>query len=161
MTHALIKSCIDKMLSRLALHPCRESLQKMLGHNTEGRLPTRKQHCIVTFSMFCIVLCLGATLTELGTVFAVIGGVSTTAIGIVYISNLQCVLKPLISCNSGFLLPGAAYMRIFLPELLCGESFKSKADQDVVGSWPLMLGAFALVIISMPIMYFAILDAVL
>ncbi|CDS06402.1 hypothetical protein LRAMOSA08930 [Lichtheimia ramosa] len=125
----------------LALHPCRESLQKMLGHNTEGRLPTRKQHCIVTLSMFCIVLCLGATLTELGTVFAIIGGVSTTAIG--------------------FLLPGAAYMRIFLPELLCGESFKSKADQNVVGSWPLMLGAFTLVIISMPIMYFAILDAVL
>lgn len=83
------------MLCRLALHPCRESLQKMLGHNTEGRLPTRKQHCIVTLSMFCIVLCLGATLTELGTVFAIIGGVSTTAIGIVYISNLQCVLKPL------------------------------------------------------------------
>ncbi|KAI7883650.1 hypothetical protein K492DRAFT_184850 [Lichtheimia hyalospora FSU 10163] len=65
----------------LALHPCREALQKMLGHNTEGRLPTTKQHYIVTLSMFCIVLCLGATLTELGTVFAIIGGVSTTAIG--------------------------------------------------------------------------------
>lgn len=75
---------------------------------------------------------------------------------------LTCIETPLTSsCTLGFLLPGAAYVRIFLPELLCGELFKSPADQKVVGSWPLMFGAFTLVLISMPIMYFAILDAVL
>ncbi|KAI9323330.1 transmembrane amino acid transporter protein-domain-containing protein [Dichotomocladium elegans] len=124
----------------MSLHPCREALQKMLGHNTEGRIPSNKQHYFVTLLVFGIVLYLGATLTELGQVFGIVGGFSTTAIGL--------------------LLPAAAYISIFFPELVSRS--KSMDDPSVVkGSWMLMSCAIFLVIISGPIMYFAIADVLL
>ncbi|KAI9271930.1 transmembrane amino acid transporter protein-domain-containing protein [Phascolomyces articulosus] len=65
----------------MSIYPCRESLQKLLKYNIDGRIPTNTEHYATTAVIFAIVLLLGATVTELGKVFAVIGGFSTTALG--------------------------------------------------------------------------------
>ena len=65
----------------MSIYPCRESLQKLLGHNVNGRIPTNTEHYVTTVVIFATVLLLGATITELGKVFALIGGFSTTALG--------------------------------------------------------------------------------
>ncbi|KAI9489588.1 transmembrane amino acid transporter protein-domain-containing protein [Zychaea mexicana] len=150
----------------MSIYPCRESLQKLLGYNTDGRIPTNKEHYGTTAAVFTIVLSLGATLTELGKVFAVIGGFSTTALGL--------------------LLPGAAYAALFLPELIMPDKngnhdesiavtttpivesshdhnscskFAGAVQYPVSASWALMISSFILILVSFPIMYFAILEA--
>lgn len=72
---------ITHVKSRLAIYPCREALQKLLGLNTQGKIPTTMQHYFTTLVTFAIIIYLGATLTALGKVYAVIGGFSTTALG--------------------------------------------------------------------------------
>ncbi|KAI8381437.1 transmembrane amino acid transporter protein-domain-containing protein [Radiomyces spectabilis] len=130
----------------LCIHPCREAVQKMMGLNENGRITTNKEHVLVTIGVFILILCFGATLTSLGKVFDVVGGFSTIALG--------------------FLLPGAAYIRIFLPHLIYGEATKLPLLEPSQGNglqptWGLMVIAFSLVCISFPIMYFAIVDAIL
>ncbi|KAI8141726.1 transmembrane amino acid transporter protein-domain-containing protein [Fennellomyces sp. T-0311] len=135
----------------MSIYPCREALQKLLGYNTHGRIPSNKEHYGTTGVVFVVVLYLGATLTALGKVFAVIGGFTTTALGL--------------------LLPGAAYMALFLPELIMRDSQatdvaacaqphqKVVAGYAVSGSWLLVCCSCMLVFVSIPIMYFAVADA--
>ncbi|KAI7856727.1 transmembrane amino acid transporter protein-domain-containing protein [Circinella umbellata] len=163
----------------MSIYPCRESLQKLLGYNVNGRIPTNTEHYVTTIVIFATVLSLGATITELGKVFAVIGGFSTTALGL--------------------LLPGAAYTALFLPELIMRDKIKKEDDNDALieelptmhaggthhhhqhqkqqfkndnlldhetlikyqtsGSWFLILSSLILIIISIPIMWYAIRDA--
>ncbi|KAG1088606.1 hypothetical protein G6F42_020221 [Rhizopus arrhizus] len=63
----------------LCMHPCREAVMLMFGININN--PTKKQHYTVTVGVFLVVLYFGATLTSLGKVFDVIGGFSTTVLG--------------------------------------------------------------------------------
>ncbi|ORZ01283.1 transmembrane amino acid transporter protein-domain-containing protein [Syncephalastrum racemosum] len=131
----------------LSIYPCREALQKLLGLNTHGKIPSTLQHYLTTLVAFAVILYLGATLTALGKVYAVIGGFSTTALGI--------------------LLPGAAYISCFWLDLigkskLTGDSQATLLGEEQVpvkGSWCLMMVASILVVVSFPVMYYAIMDA--
>lgn len=108
--------------------------------NTNGRIPTDREHYMVTLVVFTIILYFGATLTALGRIFAVIGGFTTTALGL--------------------LLPGMVYLNISftrsrkMPPLLASSHSYSSSSSPTI----LLLGAVTLVLISFPIMYFSIIS---
>lgn len=72
----------------LCMHPCREAVMLMFGININN--PTKKQHYTVTVGVFLVVLYFGSTLTSLGKVFDVIGGFSTTVLGMLVFCKKLC-----------------------------------------------------------------------
>ncbi|ORX62267.1 hypothetical protein DM01DRAFT_1298902 [Hesseltinella vesiculosa] len=77
----------------MCMYPCRDALQSLRGKSTFGQGSSDLDHNITTCLLFAPILYLGATLTSLGTVFDIIGGVSTMLLG--------------------FLLPGAAFFKLY------------------------------------------------
>ncbi|KAG0189131.1 Amino acid permease-like protein [Apophysomyces sp. BC1034] len=73
-----------------AFFPTREAVQKSLGFETSTTQPTTWQHYSVTVILFYILVVLGITIRDLGSVYRVAGGISATALA--------------------FILPGIAYL---------------------------------------------------
>ncbi|KAI8342633.1 transmembrane amino acid transporter protein-domain-containing protein [Chlamydoabsidia padenii] len=125
----------------LAIHPCRDSVQTLLGKNTNGRITTDKEHFMVTCLLFIPILYFGATLTSLGSVFDIIGGFSTMVLG--------------------FLLPGAVFIHLFIVSRMNHEEehlslLPTKFSENL--TWTQLILATILVIVSFPIIYFTLVD---
>ena len=77
----------------LAFAVIRLSTNKVLRLESDDKTPTLLQHLAVTFGLYAIVLVLGIFLTDLGVVYEIIGG--------------------LCSVSIAYILPAAAFLKIF------------------------------------------------
>jgi hypothetical protein len=109
----------------------------MFGISTHGA--TNKQHYLITFGVFTIILYAGCTLDSLGKVYDVLGGFSTIILGTTQLKVLHHYTYD--ACVSlGFLLPGLAYLTLF------------RFDESRM----LYITSILAVIMSIPIIYFSL-----
>ncbi|ORX58151.1 hypothetical protein DM01DRAFT_1318914 [Hesseltinella vesiculosa] len=78
-----ILGCTMVLTIPLGFYPTREAVQKVLGFETNDKMPSKAQHYTLTIVLFVILLAGGVTIRSLGKVYGLVGGISATTLAFI------------------------------------------------------------------------------
>lgn len=110
------------------MYPCREAFQGLLNMTKHGRIPSDVEHYSSTLIVYAVVIYYGATIQQLGKVFTVLGGFSTTAIGkIILITSI--ISEPSVLRDPLILMLGNIAVRSDAPGNSLSCNVPARPDQ--------------------------------